>query len=84
MLECKEKAALLPDPIYPLIQLPAEYRTHRTTRRFDLDPGQSCDLIDAQGPGSVRHFWITAKSPQNLRIEITCDGGGPQVRMTLH
>ncbi|MXY92623.1 MAG: DUF2961 domain-containing protein [Caldilineaceae bacterium SB0664_bin_27] len=73
-----------PDPIFPLIQLPAEYRTHRTTRRVDLGPGQSCDLIDAQGPGCVRHFWITAKSPENLQIEITCDGGEPQVRMTLH
>ena len=73
-----------PDPIFPLIQLPAEYRTHRTTWRVDLGPGQSCDLIDAQGPGCVRHFWITAKSPENLQIEITCDGGEPQVRMTLH
>ena len=39
---------MLPDPIFPLIQLPAEYRTHRTTKRVDLDPGQSCDLIDTQ------------------------------------
>ncbi|MDE0141487.1 MAG: DUF2961 domain-containing protein [Caldilineaceae bacterium] len=75
---------MLTDPIFPLIQLPAEYRTHRATSRVDLGPGQSCDLISAQGPGCVRHFWITAKSPGNLRIEITCDGGEPQVRMTLH
>ncbi len=75
---------MLSDPIFPLIQLPAAYTTHRATRRVDLDPEQSCDLIDAQGPGCIRHFWITAKSPENLLIEINCDGGEPQVRMKLH
>jgi len=75
---------LLSDPISPLIQLPAEYRTHRATRRVDLDPGQTCDLVDAQGPGCVRHFWITSKSPEHLSIQINCDGGEPQVRMKLH
>lgn len=75
---------MLSDPIFPLIQLPAEYRTHRATKRVNLDPGKSIDLIDAQGPGCVRHFWITSKSPEDLHIEISCDGPEPQVSMSLH
>ncbi len=72
------------DPVFPLIQLPADYTSHRATTRVDLDPGQAVDLLRAQGPGCVRHFWITSKTPDVLDLEISCDGVQPQVRMKLH
>ena len=74
---------MLSDPVFPLIQLPADYTSHRATRRVDLDPGQAVDLLSAQGPGCVRHFWITSKLPDALDLEISCDGGQPQVGMKL-
>ena len=75
---------MLSDPVFPLIQLPVEYTSRRATKRFDLDPGQSVDILSAGGPGCVRHFWITSKLPDVLDIEIACDIEQPQVRMTLH
>ena len=73
------------DPNYPLIQLPAEYETQRSTCRLDLEKDQGCALIDTKGPGAVRHFWIVAKDPEALQIEITCDDAQePQVKMSLH
>ena len=75
---------MLTDPVFPLIQLPVDYTSHRATRRVDLDPGQAIDLLSAIGPGCVRHFWITSKSPDVLDLEISCDGVQPQVRMKLH
>ena len=75
---------MLSDPVFPLMQLPVEYTSRRATKRFDLDPGQSVDILSAGGPGCVRHFWITSKLPDVLDIEIACDVEQPQVRMTLH
>ena len=72
------------DPVFPLIQLPADYTAQRATRRVNLAPGQTVDLISAHGPGCVRHFWITSKLPDELDLEITCDGEQPQVMMRLH
>ena len=72
------------DPIFPLIQLPAEYTSQRATRRVNLLPGPTVDLVNAQGPGCVRHLWITSTLPDEIDIEITCDGAQPQVRMGLH
>ena len=72
------------DPIFPLIQLPAEYTSQRATKRVNLGPGKTVDLVNAQGPGCVRHFWITSTLPDEIDIEITCDGAQPQVRMGLH
>ena len=75
---------MLSDTIFPLIQLPTDYTSHRATKRVDLEPGQAVDLIHAHGPGCVRHFWITSKLPAEIDIEITCDDADPQVKMKLH
>ena len=75
---------MLSDPVFPLIQLPAAYTSQRATRRVNLAPGQTVDLISAHGPGCVRHFWITSTLPDELDLEITCDGEQPQVMMRLH
>ena len=73
------------DPNFPLIRLPADFDSHRSTKRVDLVKTQEYRLIDAQGPGCVRHFWITTTAPHELDIEITCDGAKqPQVKMRMH
>ena len=76
---------LISDPNFPLIQLPAEYDSHRTTKRFDPKSGQGEEILNVKGPGCVRHFWITATSPERLQIEITYDGADkPQINMRMH
>ena len=76
---------MLSDPTFPLIQLPADFATHRVTKRSAIDPGATLELIDVQGPGCVRHLWTTTTLPDDLDIEIICDGAEqPQVRMSLH
>lgn len=80
-----EQLALISDPNFPLVRLPAEFDSHRATKRVDLKAGESFDLLNAEGPGCVRHFWITTTAPDFLQIEITCDGAEtPQVKMKLN
>jgi len=76
---------LISDPNFPLVRLPADFDSHRSTRRVDLIEGEEFRLIDARGPGCVRHFWITTSAPQELEIEINCDRAErPQVKMRMH
>ena len=80
-----DKPRLVSDPNFPLVQLPAAFDSHRTTKRVNLKQGQACELLDVEGPGCVRHFWITSKAADGLEIELTCDGTEqPQIVMTLH
>ena len=65
---------LIPDPNFPLIQLPGEYDSHRSTNCLQLSEGEAYNLIDAEGPGCVRHFWITTSGTSALELEIICDG----------
>lgn len=76
---------LVSDPNFPLIQLPTDFDSHRTTKRVNLATGQEVKLLDVKGPGCVRHFWITTSLPELLEIEIACDGAEqPLVKMSLH
>ncbi len=76
---------LISDPNFPLIQLPATFDSHRSTKRVDLAGGQEYELINAEGPGCVRHFWITTTAPDGLELEIACDGVEQnQVKMKMH
>ena len=75
---------LVQDPNFPLIRLPAEYQSGRTTKRFDPKPGEGVAILDQIGPGAVRHFWITSTAPEQLQIEITYDGAKePHVKMKM-
>jgi|ETNmetMinimDraft_26_1059896.scaffolds.fasta_scaffold31765_2 hypothetical protein len=74
---------LIPDPNFPLIQLPGEYDSHRSTNCLQLSEGEAYNLIDAEGPGCVRHFWITTSGTSELEIEIICDGV-QQIQMMMH
>jgi hypothetical protein len=79
------ESVLVPDPNFPLIQLPATFDSHRSTKRVNLAKGQDYKLIDVKGPGCVRHFWITTTAPDELELEITCDGAvQAQVKTKMH
>ena len=79
------ETTLISDPNYPLVQLPATFDSQRSTKQLGLAAGQAYDLIDAKGPGCVRHFWITTTVPEGLELEIVCDGvEQPQVKMMMH
>ena len=71
-----------PIRIFHSFSFQAEYESHRSTNCLRLNEGNECKLIDAEGPGCVRHFWITIRPPSELEIEIICDGA-QQVRMTM-
>ncbi|OVE73888.1 hypothetical protein BVX94_02480, partial [bacterium B17] len=79
------ETSLVHDPNFPLIQLPADYDSHRTTKRFDPKPNEGVAILDQKGPGCVRHFWITSTAPERLQIEITYDGAEePQIKMKMN
>lgn len=81
----KAEPALVQDPNFPLIRLPAEYDSHRTTKRFDPQPDEGVAILNAEGPGCVRHFWITSTAPERLQIEITYEGADePQIKMMMN
>ncbi len=67
---------LLSDPNFPLVRLPSEYDSHRSTNCLVLSERQEYKLIDAKGPGCVRHFSINTDAPDGLEIEVTCYGAG--------
>ena len=83
------RADSISDLNFPLVRIPSNFTSHRTTKRDNPEPGKSVVLFDAKGPGCVRHFWITcrtagAKSSQAFRLTITVDGAKiPQVDMPL-
>jgi len=74
---------------FPLIRLPSDFRSQRVTRRASVPPGKTLSLFDFEGPGCVRHFWITlggngARSGRPMHLRITTDGATqPQVDMRL-
>lgn len=81
----KPEPAVVSDPNFPLIQLPAKFDSHRATKRVNLGPGESYDLLKVAGPGCVRHMWITATAPERLDLEVACDGvEEPQVKMQMN
>jgi hypothetical protein len=50
----------LPDPNFPLIQLPAQFRARRQTLRDrQVAVGETKEVFRARGPGCVRHIWIS-------------------------
>lgn len=68
----------LSDPNFPLVRLPADFQYDRTTKRFNPSKGEEVEILNARGPGCVRHFWITttaipADRTNNIRIKIYCD-----------
>ena len=72
------------DPAVPLLQLPTQFRSRRTTANIATVPDRAFDVLNVQGAGCVRHLWFVfgEKELDGLEIEVTVDGGAqPQVRM---
>lgn len=73
------------DPNFPLIQLPGDFDTRRITRRGTLKPGEEIEIINVNGPGCIRHFWLTFSLSNDIELEIKCDKENkPQVKMKLN
>jgi len=84
-----KEASVVADSRFPLIQLPADFVSRRCTRRPRVGPGESVVMLDAQGPGCVRHFWVTMTQRdesmgKHVLLRISADGASkPQVEMAL-
>lgn len=75
------------DLTVPLIELPVSFKPHRqTTYRYVPRQGKEIILFEAEGPGCVRHFWLTNDTKGvGLRIRIHVDDTPePQVDMELN
>lgn len=86
---------IVSDSNFPLIRLPEEFRSRRQTTRVDLEAGSAVDLLRAEGPGCVRHLWLTISgrdvprpdSAAGVTLEIAADpaaGARPQVDLPLN
>jgi len=83
------KSKTVQDQIFPIIQLPAEFRAQRQNTNLKLVKGQSEEIFRAEGAGCIRHifFVIGGKSQweANPIIKIYTDKDPePQVNMDLH
>ncbi|MCX6555297.1 MAG: DUF2961 domain-containing protein [Candidatus Aminicenantes bacterium] len=75
----------LQDQIFPLIRLPIEFRARRANESLSLAKGESMELFRANGPGCVKHIWLTpfpAEANGILRIYAD-DAKEPQINMEL-
>ena len=74
------------DPAVPLLQLPTQFRSRRTTANIASGVDDAIVILDVAGPGCLRKLWFVfaEKDLDDLEIEITVDGAeAPQVRMPL-
>ena len=72
------------DPAVPLLQLPGQFRSRRTTANIASGVDDAIVILDVAGPGCLRKLWFVfaEKDLDDLEIEITVDGADtPQVRM---
>ncbi len=72
------------DPAVPLLHLPTDFRSRRTTANIASRGNESIEVLDVEGPGCVRHLWFVfaEKQIEDLEIEIHVDNSlEPQVRM---
>jgi hypothetical protein len=72
------------DPAVPLLQLPTQFRSRRTTANIASAADATIDILDVTGPGCLRKLWFVfaEKDLDDLEIEINVDGAEtPQVRM---
>ena len=72
------------DSAVPLLQLPAQFRSRRSTANIAMPADQAVDVLNLRGTGCVRHLWFVfaEKQLEDLEIEINVDDAEvPQVRM---
>ena len=77
--------ATLQDPMFALIQLPAEFQAHRQSTDTRLVKGQEVEIFRASGAGCVRHIWFCPNMPEgNSILKVYADGvAEPQVNMEM-
>ncbi|MCX6878161.1 MAG: DUF2961 domain-containing protein [Verrucomicrobia bacterium] len=77
--------ATLQDPMFALIQLPAEFQAQRQSTDTRLVKGQEVEIFRASGTGCVRHIWFCTNIPEgNLILKVYADGvAEPQVNMEM-
>jgi len=58
------------------LNLPEPAETRRVSYLVALDPGDSFDLFDVEGPGCVTHIWMTIAedNPRNIILRMYWDG----------
>jgi len=70
------------DPTMPLVKLPTEFTAHRQNANHTDKSKDYVDILDVEGPGCVRSFWLLRIEGRS--IEIIVDGADePQVNMPL-
>lgn len=83
---CAHEENTAPDPNFSLIQLPVDFKARKLAGRAVLNRGDSYDLLNAKGPGSVRHITVIYKPfGDHARIRVYADDPEqPQVDMDLN
>ena len=62
---------MVPDPNFPLIQLPTEFKARKHAGRASFKQPGSYELFNADGPGCIRHMTVIYKPfGDHARIEI--------------
>ncbi len=74
------------DPTVRLIHTPDRFKTRRQTAFRMISNGQELVLFEAEGPGCVRHLWLTpGVNGRGVRLRIHVDDApAPQVDMELN
>ena len=63
------QAMNFPDPNFPFIQLPTQFRARRQTLRDrHAAQGETKEVFRAQGPGCVRHMWFSPNPTDRTRF----------------
>lgn len=78
---------MIRDQTVPLLRTPATFKAHRQmSHGYIQEKGKEFVLFDAEGPGCLRHFWISTDcAGDGLRIRIHVDDAEqPQVDMELN
>ena len=83
---CGQGPDAIPDPNFPIIQLPTQFKARKHVGRAHLKQGESIALFDADGPGCIRHITVLYKPfSDDVSIEVYADGATqPQVAMSLN
>lgn len=78
--------AVVGDSSFPLVRTPADFKPRRQTNFHHLRDGEEVTLFEAEGPGCVRHLWMTSSvAGRGMRIRVHVDGASaPQVDMELN
>ncbi|MDA0812059.1 MAG: DUF2961 domain-containing protein, partial [Verrucomicrobia bacterium] len=72
------------DPAVPLLQLPTQFRSRRTTANIATVPENAFEVLNVKGAGCLRHLWFVFGDTEldDLEIEVTVDDAEQsQVRM---